>query len=79
MCLLTALPFPVTNKIYIHRSVILVAQFLQYELCGIKAVLDRLTAEQIVYARTRAYPRVPSCTCLYTSVASSSDNYDNYV
>ena len=29
-----------------------------------------------VHARTCAYPRVPSCTCLYSSVASSSHQAD---
>ena len=48
MCQLTALPFPITNKLSIDRSVIHVAQFLQYELWWIKAVLDRLTAQQFV-------------------------------
>ena len=84
MCSLTALPFPITNKLSIDRSVIHVAQFFQYELCWIKAVLDRLLAEHFIYALTRAdlrgptrtltYPREPSCTCLYPSVASSSDS-----
>ena len=40
MCSLTALPLPITNKPSIDRSVNHVAQFLQYELCWIKAVLD---------------------------------------
>ena len=55
-------------------SAIHVAQFFQYELGWIKDVLDRLTAEQFVYARTRADPPVPVCTLLYPSVASSSDS-----
>ena len=54
-------------------TVIHVAQFLQYELWWIKAVLERLTAQQFVYARTHADPPVPVCS-LYTSVASSSDS-----
>ena len=51
-----------------------VAQFFQYELGWIKDVLDRLKAEQFVYVSTRADPGGPSCTCLYPSVASSSDS-----
>ena len=47
---LITLPFPILNNLSIDRSVIHVAQFLQYELCWIKDVLDRLTAEQFVYS-----------------------------
>ena len=35
---------------------------------------SRLKAEQFVYARTRADPGGPPCTCLYHSLASSSDS-----
>ena len=35
------------NKLSIDRSVIHVAQFLQYELCWIKDVVDRLTAQTL--------------------------------
>ena len=41
-----------TIPITIDMSVNPVAKFLQYELCCIKAVLDRFRAKQFVYART---------------------------
>ena len=56
------------NKLSIDRSAIHVAQFLQYKLGWIKDVLDRLIAEQFVYACTRADLRVPTHTLLYLSV-----------
>ena len=74
MCKLTTLPFPITNKLSIARSAIHVAQFLQYEMCWIKAVLDRLTTEQFVYARKHSDARGPTRTRLYPSLASSLDS-----
>ena len=45
----------IRSKLSIDKTAMSVVRFLQYELCYIKAALDRLKAEQFVYSFARSF------------------------